>query len=95
MFDCINIGTITGDSIAHLALGVVKNRFETAIKTILNIINGRPLKSKYSIKLADHAVIIVPIFVFLKIAINCETTNIKIIMFPILEKYFCKIITLA
>ena len=45
------------------------------------------LNSKYSIKLANHAVIITPIFVFLKIAINCDTTNININIVPIFEKY--------
>ena len=43
-----------------------------------------PLKSKYSIKFANQAVIIVAIFVFLNIATNCDTTNINIIILPIL-----------
>ena len=78
MFDCMNNGTTIGENIIHFVVGLVKNKLAIAISIRVTIISGIPLKFKYSNKLANHAVIIIPIFVCLNIAMNWDTTNINI-----------------
>ena len=80
IFDCIKGGTITGAKIIHFPWAVVKNKFANAVKIMAKKSRGIPEKGKLSITFATIPVKIVAIFVFLKIAINWEATNIKIII---------------
>ena len=70
MFDCINIGTTTGENIIHLLAGLVKNKFDIPINNNATSINGIPDKFIPFNNDASHDVITSPILLFLNNAIN-------------------------
>ena len=75
-----------------IAVGIEDNGTITGIDDFISnineiIISGKPVISKCSNIFAIHAVIIIPMLLFLNKAINCAATNININILPILEKF--------
>ena len=88
IFDCMNIGTTTGENIIHLLVGLVRNRFDTAINNSATSISGIPVRFILFNKDANHEATTKPILLLLNKAINWLVTNISINIDPAKENFF-------
>ena len=70
IFDCMNIGTTTGENIIHLLVEDVSKKLDNAISIKLTKISGIPLNDRWFNNDANHVVTTIPILLFLNTAIN-------------------------
>ena len=76
IFSCIIAGTRIGDIIIHFVIVLGTNRFDIAITMIATIISNVPDNGIDFSILDRNTTIMVPMFVSLNIAMNCEAKNI-------------------